>query len=256
MRTTILSLIATLFLITPLSASAAVKPVSLLGNDISYPQCNTTLPSGQAFGIVGVNGGLATTTNPCLAQELAWAAKSTGATYQPKVQLYANTANPGGLNTASWPTSGTNRYGTCDHSNSLACAYQYGWNRAVEDTTVRGVTNPNRYIWWLDVETTNTWDTTAGSAQRNAADLEGMVTRFQNIGAKVGLYSSTYQWNQIVGSSVSRTSNLNGLPNWLAGAADLAHAKANCFVTPLTKNGQIQLTQYTVGGLDYDYSCR
>ena len=116
---------------TPVSSS--------LGNDISWPQCGTKLPTGQAFGIVGVNNGLATTTNPCLATELAWAAKSSGSTVQPKAQLYVNTANPGGLNTSSWPSTGTNSYGTCDHSNSLACAYQYGWNRASDDATIRGV---------------------------------------------------------------------------------------------------------------------
>src|ERR1039457_2468788 len=43
------------------------------GNDVSYPQCGVTLPSQQAFGIVGVNEGLANTTNPCLADEKAWA---------------------------------------------------------------------------------------------------------------------------------------------------------------------------------------
>lgn len=226
-----------------------------LGNDISYPQCSTTLPTAHAFGIVGVNNGLATTTNPCLSTELAWAAKSSGSTAQPKVQLYVNTGNPGGLNTASWPSTGTNPYGTCDHSNSLACAYQYGWNRAVDDATNRGVTNPQTYTWYLDVETANTWDSTSGGTQRNTADLEGMTAYFQSIGAKVGLYSTSYQWGVIVGSS-SSSSNLNGLSSWLPGATSTSSAQANCAAAPLTTGGTVRMAQYTSSNLDYDVSCR
>ena len=42
------------------------------GYDISYPQCSTTPPTGQAWGVVGVNGGLATTANPCLSTQLQY----------------------------------------------------------------------------------------------------------------------------------------------------------------------------------------
>lgn len=225
------------------------------GNDVSYPQCGKTLPSGQAFGIVGVNDGLATTTNPCLSTELTWAAQSTGATAEPKVQLYVNTANPGGLNTPSWPTSGSStKYGTCDGSNSPACAYLYGQNRAQDDAQTRGVPSPAGYLWWLDVETANTWDSTVGGTARNVADLEGMTDYFQGIGARVGLYSTAAQWSQIVGSSVSPTSTLNGLSNWRPGASGLPGAKANCALTPLTRGGTVTVTQYTKN-FNYDYAC-
>ena len=75
------------------------------GNDVSYPQCNKSLPSSHAFGIVGVNDGIANTTNPCFSSELAWAASSTGTTSQPKASLYVNTANPGNLGVADWPAN-------------------------------------------------------------------------------------------------------------------------------------------------------
>lgn len=238
------------------SSATSTRVSSLLGNDISWPQCGTKLPTGQAFGIVGVNNGLANTTNPCLATELAWAAKSSGLTVQPKVQLYVNTANPGGLNTASWPSTGTNAYGTCDYSNSLACAYQYGWNRASDDATIRGVTNAGTYTWWLDVETGNSWDFTAGGTARNVADLEGMTEYFKSINAKVGVYSTSYQWGQIVGSSVVVTSSLNGLSNWLPGSSSLSAAKTNCALASLTVGGIVGITQYTSVNKDYDYSCR
>src|SRR5206468_529908 len=138
-----------------------------LGNDISWPQCSKTLPSGQAFGIVGLTGGTAVKDNPCLNSELQWAARSSGAiTAQPKVQLYINTANPGNLGVVSWPVSNTDPSGTvapnpfdaCDGTDSNACAWQYGWNRALEDVQNRLIpaarslglsSDPASYPWWL-----------------------------------------------------------------------------------------------------------
>lgn len=131
------------------------------GNDVSYPQCGTRLPSSPAFGIVGVNGGLANDLNPCLGpssayrsykrSELYWAvAASTGVTAQPKASLYVNTADPGNLYNgapiADWPTQGTTPYGDCTTTvvttssgtytvgqNSAACAWQYGYDKAAQD---------------------------------------------------------------------------------------------------------------------------
>lgn len=226
----------------------------LTGNDISWPQCGKRLPGGQAFGIVGVNGGLANTTNSCLATELAWAGSSTGGTNQPKVSLYVNTANPGDVisQVNDWPTSGSTPYGPCSGGNDQACAYQYGWNMASDDAQIRGVSNPGSYKWWLDVETNNTW---SASNTNNVADLEGMVDYFHSLGASAGLYSTSTQWNQIVGSAVSSTSSLNDLDSWLAGASSLSGAQANCKQPPLTSGGQVSVTQYVSKRTDYDFSC-
>ncbi|MGY1591566.1 S-layer homology domain-containing protein [Geodermatophilus sp. SYSU D00708] len=227
----------------------------VLGADVSHPQCGGPLPTGQAFGVVGVNAGTATTTNPCLAEQLAWAKRSAGGTGQPRVQLYVNTANPGGLNTASWPRSGKNRYGTCTGTNSAACAYQYGRDRARDDVTVRGVSRPQDFVWWLDVELENTWDLTAAGAARNVAVLEGMVDQLRSAGvAGVGLYSTAYQWGTIVRSAVTSTSPLNGLPSWLAGARNVAGARAACQLPPLTRGGRVVMAQY-IDGFDRNHSC-
>lgn len=269
-----------IFIIAP-SASAKVASggtttptANLTGLDISWPQCGVKVPTSQAFGIVGVNGGLATTTNPCLKDQLVWANKSLGGTKQDKIQLYVNTANPGGLSTASWPTNNidslgnttNNTNGICDGSDSLACAWQYGWNRAVEDVVLRfqpaatqaGVSNlASSYIWWLDVETSNTWKSAENTAnnQSNVAVLDGMTAYFKSVGGRVGLYSTSYQWNQIVGSSVSVNSNLNGLTSWLAGSTSLTSAKQTCSSKSLTTNGTVVLTQFVSKNLDYNYSC-
>lgn len=232
--------------------------VSSIGNDISYPQCGSTLPSGQAFGIVGVNGGIATTTNPCLLQQLAWASTSNGSTPQPAVSLYVNTANPGHI-ADLWPSNNTvygsavfNPYGECDSSEGAACAYIYGWTRADDDANRRGISNPEQYKWWLDVETANSWSTS--DLQANAASLEGMVGYFNSIGASVGIYSTAYQWQTIVGT-LWDGSNLHGLDSWLAGARTERGARANCASPALTNGGRVTLAQYVSKGFDYDVSC-
>jgi hypothetical protein len=248
-----------------LPGTAGAAP-STVGYDVSHPQCGSSLPSGQAFGIVGVNGGTAVKANPCLSAQLRWAAGSSGAVAaQPKVQLYVNTANPGQVidQVSTWPTTGQNRYGTCDGSNSAACSYQYGTERAAND--VRTILGPaaraaglsataDAYTWWLDVETGNTWQTGSTAAlARNRATLEGMADFLTSAGARVGLYSTASQWRQITGT-VPSTSTLTPLNSWLAGATTLNGAISNCAKAPLTR-GPVVLTQYVVGGLDRDRSC-
>ena len=146
---------------------AAATSTSPTGTDISYPQCGTKFPAGPAFGIAGINDGLANNLNPCFGpstaypsyrqSELYWLNTApTGAGSQPKASLYVNTADPGnavnGTPVADWPTSGSSAsYGPCLTTtittksgtytvgqNSPACAWQYGFNRAAQDVTWLG----------------------------------------------------------------------------------------------------------------------
>jgi hypothetical protein len=247
----------------------------LVGYDVSWPQCGNKLPTGQVFGIVGVNGGNAASTNSCLSTQLIWANKSVGGSAQPRIQLYVNTANPGEVisQITTWPTSNTdktnyvpaNPYGICTGANDRACSWQYGWNRAVEDNIDRFLPAAkiakvdqaaSSYTWWLDVETMNTWQSGSSEAlARNVATLEGMTSYFKFQGATVGLYSTAVQWNTIVGTTVGTESNLNNLANWRPSGASLENAKANCLVAPLTSGGFISLTQYIQKNLDKNHSC-
>jgi hypothetical protein len=254
--------VLSLMLVLATARGAMAATAVPTGNDVSYPQCGQVLPTGQAFGIVGVNGGLATTTNPCLSTELAWAATSTGATDQPGTQVYVNTANPG-LASAVWPTSNVDPsgtvvadpYGTCTGQVDAACAYQYGWNRANEDVNVRlagaTATPASSYLWYLDVETANSW---SADQAANRADLEGMTGYFGSVGATTGIYSTSSQWSTIAGP-VGPASNLYALREWRPGARNLKGARSNCALSPLTAGGTVVLTQYTSAGLDYDVSC-
>lgn len=265
--------------LVPSVAFAAKPPTTstteLVGYDISWPQCGKMLPTNQYFGIIGVNGGNAANTNPCLAEQLVWANKSKTGSAQPKVQLYVNTANPGEVisQITTWPSSNTdktgytttNPYGTCSGANDKACSWQYGWNRSVEANIDRFVPaaqkaginqSASAYTWWLDVETMNTWQSGSTEAlARNTATLEGMTSYYESNNATVGLYSTAPQWTQITGSTVSSTSNLNGLGNWRPSGASLANAVSNCKVPPLTTGGFIALTQYVQQNLDKNHSC-
>lgn len=245
-----------------------------LGYDISYPQCGNRLPTDHFYGIVGVNGGNAATANKCLADQLVWATKAKIGSNQSRHQLYVNTANPGEVisQITTWPTTATdstgntpvNPYGTCNGANDNACSWLYGWNRSIytEDVfkiaaTSKGLnTNTADYVWWLDVETMNTWQSGSNEALiRNTAAIEGFGAYYQSKGAKIGLYSTAVQWAQITGNNISTSSNLNALPNWRPSGASLSNAKSNCKVAPLTSGGYISLTQYVVKNLDHNHSC-
>jgi hypothetical protein len=249
------------------ATSAAAAPSSVIGYDVSHPQCGTTLPTGQAFGIAGVNGGLATTANPCLDDQLRWVWRSTGAVPEQRgAQLYVNTANPGEVRelVTTWPSTGSTPYGECDGRNSTACSWQYGWERV--RTSVTSFFQPaarsaavdadaSHYTWWLDVESANTWQsaTPAGQA-RNRAALEGMAAYLITRGGSVGLYAVPAEWRQIAGT-VTWDSNLYRLPSWLPGASTQAAATENCRTAALTNGGRVLLAQYVSGGLDRNVSC-
>lgn len=179
------------------------------GIDVSYPQCGDSLPAGEAFAIVGLNGGLANDYNACLASEFTYAQGSTGLTKQAKAQLYLNTADPGN-GVADWPSPAqlgaygsatTPSDGTCSYAsgtsgpgaNSNACAYIYGYDmvRGITYTASNGssqsiagdaptfatATGQQLYGFptWLDVETANSWQSGSAGLAMNIADLQGMV---------------------------------------------------------------------------------
>lgn len=266
------------FAAKPSSGGGGTKPAptpELVGYDISYPQCGKKLPTDYYFGIVGVNNGLASGVNSCLADQLVWANKAQTGSNQPKVQLYVNTANPGEIisQVTTWPTTPyaldgnlpPNPYGnTCAGQNDQACSWLYGWNRSIYTENAfktaassKGMnSNTAGYTWWLDVETMNTWQAgTTEALLRNVAAIEGFGAYYQSKGAVVGLYSTASQWNDITANVVSLHSNLNGLPNWRPSGSSLASAKTNCSVTPLTSGGFISLTQYVTKNLDNNHSC-
>jgi hypothetical protein len=214
--------------------------------------------------------------NPCLGtgdgpSELAWAGTAGN------TQFYANTGNPGPDYSSYWDIAGWNGYPqACDQTdpNSTGCSYDYGWY-AAQDSFTNAVdaefqVNPGADAvaaaalapWWLDVETGNSWQsltplytgTPAGLQQAYANDtaaLQGAVAYLQAQGvAKVGFYSTGYQWGQITGGAQFPDS-----PNWVAGFSSATSAVAGCTIANSFTGGPVALTQYQAKGYDADHAC-
>ena len=244
---------------TGAAGTGAARDNAALGNDISWPQCGADLPAPPAFAIVGVNGGRPDTVNPCLAGQLAWADRSTESTAGTPAAVYVNTASTGPVQSVWWPVDNTyrgkdvsNPYGMCDGTESPACAYIHGYAMAGNDVAIlKDAGDSARRMWWLDVETGNSW---LWNKAANAAELEGMAAYLQGTGLDVGIYSTPYQFGEIVGE-VGPGSNLYRLRSWLAGAESTASAREYCAAAPLTGGGVVTATQFTEGDLDYNYKC-
>jgi hypothetical protein len=243
----------------PLRA-AELAPVSgSVGYDISYPQCGGPFPKKAAFGLVGVNRGIAFRANPCLGtgsgpSELRWAGMD--------AELYANTGNPGPKLSTRWPIGQTYpRRCTASEPNSSGCSFDYGWNAARDSyaTAVQayvelgwapeGATRtPVANLWWLDVETANSW---RAKLALNIAALRGAVSFLESVdAASVGFYSAPHMWREITGD----TAAFAGYPSWVAGALTKSGARSRCNGSGFTGGG-VELAQYRSGGFDADYRC-
>jgi hypothetical protein len=249
-------LVAVAALLVPAPVSAAT------GYDISYPQCGRGFPPPLTFSVLGVNGGKPYRANPCLGagsspSELLWAGQTS--------QFYANTGDPGPKRSSHWP-SGQAAPKLCNtaanpSSGTAACHYDYGWNAAADSyrdavnafvslgLAPPGATRtPVAELWWLDVETANTW---TRNSTRNAQALRGGADYLTAVGAAgVGFYSSPLAWRSITGSAIP----LHGYESWVAGFGTLANAQGKCTGSGFTGGG-VRLAQYASAGFDADYDC-
>lgn len=259
------------------AAPASARAVTATGNDIAAPQCGSTFPSGAGFGVVGVDGGVVFSANPCLGtgngpSELAWARQTPGG-----AQLYANTGDPGPAYSTHWPLGQTSpRTCAATDPNSPACSYDYGWNAATasfshavaaqEQLGTAAAAAPAAVAalaWWLDVETANSWQTletgygpTQASQANDTAALSGEVAYLssQQV-SQVGLYSTDGQWTQITGGAPVTGAAFAANPEWVTGAASSAAAQQSCSGSGFA-GGPVGLSQFVPAtGDDVDYAC-
>lgn len=270
-RAAIAAVVAALGIALPAQVStlAATAPApGSSGHDISWPQCGASYPTDGSFGIVGVSDGRAWSTNPCLGSEYSWATA-----YPRTPDLYMNTANPAPRSSYYWPASGTRDPALCSDSTVTTdpgCAYDYGWHTAADALataarTVGSIAATSGY-WWLDVETSNTWN---GDGYSNAADVQGSIDYLRGQGISgVGVYSTDYQWSYITGGYSTSTApqyqsawspeftspyGIGASPSWVAGASGPADVSSYCSSSFLGTT--TWLVQYIAGGFDVDSAC-
>jgi hypothetical protein len=264
----LVALAAVVVLQGPLPAGAAAGPPAggSSGHDIGWPQCGSSFPADGSFGIVGISNGRAWSQNPCLASEYQWAAG-----YPRTPDVYMNTANPAPHSSYYWPATGSRDPALCRDASVTTdpgCAYDYGWHTAADAmaTEKRVLGSSAVGWWWLDVETSNTWN---GDSSSNAADVQGSIDYLlaQHV-AGVGVYSTGYQWTTITGGYSTSTAaqyasgwsseftSPNGIsqsPSWVAGASGPSDAPSYCSSSFLGTS--TWLVQYIAGGFDVDYAC-
>ncbi len=244
MRVARLAVVASLSaLVILVPAGAALAARTTVGYDVGYPQCGERLPRDLAFGIVGVSDGLAYGENPCLAEQYAWAL--TARRVAPA--FYMNTGNPGPatVRTSWYRTDGPR---ACGSGDEAGCAYNYGYFAAQDafDRAAARTGAASRSVWWLDVETMNSW---SADVALNVESVRGSVDYLVSVAGvpAVGVYSTGYQWGQITGGAQL------GLPTWVAGASTAEEAPALCSAS--FTGGPVALVQYPSGGYDADFTC-
>jgi hypothetical protein len=218
-------------------------PSGSYGYDISTFQCNNEPTTDHAIGIVQVDGASSGATNPCLAQEAAWAG--------------------GGLNLytfLNYEASSTSEP-SCNGDQACNAGYQAGIH-AYNDAVAAGV---NASVpWWLDVET-NSISAWSPSTQENANYVQGALNALHETEgvADVGIYASPGVWSGIVGNYQP------DVPYWMADYLSSPSGPGSCADYTARWQGQVplpsgplEIVQYfsgpvagSPGDYDDDYAC-
>jgi hypothetical protein len=206
------------------------------GYDVSWPQCVGSLPGpGFGFAVVGVNNGSAFTRNPCLKSELAWASSA------PLVSVYINLNAPPPQD----PHALNGPAGRCVGNDTGCMAYNYGYNAAV-DAYAYGVSQgASAGVWWLDVETGNTWDS---SQFNNSRTIQGALDALGASGAVAGIYSTYLQFPQIAGGYAP------AVPIWVP-YSDPSRYSIDAYCTNPSLGfggGKVWLVQSQTSGVPFD----
>ncbi|HEY5152338.1 MAG TPA: hypothetical protein VII55_00005, partial [Candidatus Saccharimonadales bacterium] len=135
----------------------------------------------------------------------------------------------------------------CGFSDTVCLAYNYGFNAALYSIKYANLNNIHPNMWWLDVETENSWSDNFLANRQFLLGAEAAIKK-QFWSPSVGIYSAPLQWDQIVGPWQTK------LPVWLATGATAKADAAKACREPAFTGGSIWLTQYTPK-FDQNFQC-
>ncbi len=242
-------------LIAPAATAAGVYPSSTLGYDVSY--ATRVYPATIFnFAIVSVTRGKALVDNKRFVSEFAWA--RFGAAAAPTI--YMNLNAPYG-STVAGHIGSPKACAAATNSEPTACeGYNYGYNAAKHSYAYAKANNAVSAIWWLDIETANSW---SEDPAVNDATLQGAIDYLNAQGIRVGVYSMAFMWREIMGVGFVPKQALGGsmvtTPVWMpVGIMSQVAATNSCLTrTSFIPGNPIWLVQYEASStaIDQNLAC-
>lgn len=238
--------------VVPVPVPPAGAQPQVLGGDISWPQCPTglgiperrtlglpaPLPSAR-FVVIGLTNGPGFFANPCLADQVSLA-RSRGL----QVASYSVLSYPDAATLEAYGGRGPHDAGTPE-----GLLRNVGWAQAlfnIESMLATGLETP---MVWLDIESVPGFDWSADTAA-NAAVVQGAARGYTDAGYRIGVYSTPYLWQQIVGDLAL------GVPEWRpAGPSSRAAAEARCGDDWVIQGGAAVIVQWVEQRRDLNVTC-
>ena len=225
----------------------------VLGADVSWPQCpkgmgipekrskGLPMPVDEAeFVVFGLTNGPGFTPNPCLADQVAWAQERGLMASAYAVASYPDDET---LELYSWdgPYSGATLKGRLRNVGYQQARYN------METMTAAGLQTP---VVWIDVEPVPLFEW-SGNPSANAAVVEGAARAYTDAGYAIGIYSTPYLWETVVGSY-----SLDGVPEWrAAGETSREEALNRCGDDWSIQGGTAILGQWVADNRDHNVTC-
>jgi hypothetical protein len=224
----------------------------VLGADMSWPQCpeGMGIPEKRSHGappptsaaeyvVLGLTNGPGFVRNPCLPTQVEWV-RSRGL----MIAAYAVGSFPDAATVAQHGTSGP-----FDGSAPLGALRNTGYQQARYNATSMLLTGLETPIVWIDVEPVPDFEWSADPVA-NAAVVEGLARGYREAGYRIGVYSTPYLWEQIVGDFSL------GVPEWrAAGETSMEEALSRCGDDWVIQGGSGVLGQWVEDGRDRNLTC-
>ncbi len=225
---------------------------TVLGADVSWPQCpkgmgiperrtlGAPMPLPEAeFVVIGLTNGPGFTTNPCLAEQVAWVRER-----HLMAAAYA---------VASWPDDAAvaehGDAGPFDGATELGSLANAGYQQALTNVATMRRAGLGTPVVWVDVESVPDFEW-SGDTVANAAVVQGVARGYADAGYEVGIYSTPSLWSGVVGDLAL------GLPEWrAAGQTSRQEALDRCGPDWRIQRGRAVLGQWVEQGRDQNITC-